>query len=172
MSLMNEISPALRQTINSSPYVLHPQRYTVLQVQECSNSQTHFLVTHEAEEVTVITTEKQRSLLQSDILQEQAWFQLIESRTHLVLLFCELIFLLLPWRVWQRIRSHDTLTQCCARSTCSTRILCSKTLSTNLTCRFSAKSLTKRCSGLRRITTGGSTVTCGNSSEQSQRWMQ
>ena len=77
---MNEISPALRQTINSSPYVLHPQRYTVLQVQECSNLQTHFLVTHEAEEVTVITTEKQRSLLQSDILQEQAWFQLIEFK--------------------------------------------------------------------------------------------
>ena len=77
---MNEISPALRQTINSSPYVLHPQRYTVLQVQECSNLQTHFLVTHEAEEVTVITTEKQRSLLQSDILREQAWFHLIEFK--------------------------------------------------------------------------------------------
>ena len=77
---MKEISPALQQTINSSPYVLHPQRYTVLQVQECSNPQPHFLVTHEAEEVTVITTEKQRSLLQSDILQEQAWFQLIEFK--------------------------------------------------------------------------------------------
>ena len=77
---MNEISPALRKTINSSPYVLHPQRYTVLQVQECSNPQPHFLVTHEAEEVTVITTEKQRGLLQSDILQEQAWFQLIEFK--------------------------------------------------------------------------------------------
>ena len=37
-------------------------------------------VTHEAEEVTVITTEKQRALLQSDILQEQAWFQLIEFK--------------------------------------------------------------------------------------------
>ena len=77
---MNEISPVLRKTINSSPFVLHPQRYTVLQVQECSNPQPHFLVTHEAEEVTVITTEKQRSLLQSDILQEQAWFQLIEFK--------------------------------------------------------------------------------------------
>ena len=77
---MNEISPALRKTINSSPYVLHPQRYTVLQVQECSNPQPHFLVTHEAEEVTVITTEKQRALLQSDILQEQAGFQLIEFK--------------------------------------------------------------------------------------------
>jgi len=77
---MNEISPTLRKTINSSPYVLHPQRYTVLQVQECSNPQPHFLVTHEAEEVTVITTEKQRGLLQSDILQEQAWFQLIEFK--------------------------------------------------------------------------------------------
>ena len=77
---MNEISLALLKTINSSPYVLHPQRYTVLQVQECSNSQPHFLVTHEAEEVTVVTTEKQRSLLQSDILQEQAWFQLIEFK--------------------------------------------------------------------------------------------
>jgi len=77
---MNEISPALRKTINSSPFVLHPQRYTVLQVQECSNPQPHFLVTHEAEEVTVITTEKQRGLLQSDILQEQAWFQLIEFK--------------------------------------------------------------------------------------------
>ena len=80
MTLMNEISPTLRKTINSSPYVLHPQRYTVLQVQECSNPQPHFLVTHEAEEVTVITTEKQRGLLQSDILQEQAWFQLIEFK--------------------------------------------------------------------------------------------
>ena len=80
MPLMNEISPALRQTINSSPFVLHPQRYTVLQVQECSNPQPHFLVTHEAEEVTVITTEKQRALLQSGILQEQAWFQLIEFK--------------------------------------------------------------------------------------------
>ena len=80
MPLMNEISPALRKTINSSPFVLHPQRYTVLQVQECSNPQPHFLVTHEAEEVTVITTEKQRALLQSDILQEQAWFQLIEFK--------------------------------------------------------------------------------------------
>ena len=80
MPLMNEISPALRKTINSSPFVLHPQRYTVLQVQECSNPQPHFLVTHEAEEVTVITTEKQRVLLQSDILQEQAWFQLIEFK--------------------------------------------------------------------------------------------
>ena len=80
MPLMNEISPALRKTINSSPFVLHPQRYTVLQVQECSNPQPHFLVTHEAEEVTVITTEKQRGLLQSDILQEQAWFQLIEFK--------------------------------------------------------------------------------------------
>ena len=77
---MNEISPALRKTIDSSPYVLHPQRYTVLQVQECSNPQPHFLVTHEAEEVTVITTEKQRALLKSDILQEQAWFQLIEFK--------------------------------------------------------------------------------------------
>ena len=77
---MNEISPALRKTINSSPYVLHPQRYTVLQVQECSNPQPHFLVTHEAEEVTVITTEKQRALLQSEILQEQALFQLIEFK--------------------------------------------------------------------------------------------
>ena len=77
---MNEISPALRKTINSSPFVLHPQRYTVLQVQECSNPQPHFLVTHEAQEVTVITTEKQRGLLQSDILQEQAWFQLIEFK--------------------------------------------------------------------------------------------
>ena len=78
---MNEISPALRKTINSSPFVLHPQRYTVLQVQECStNPQPHFLVTHEAEEVTVITTEKQRALLQSEILQEQAWFQLIEFK--------------------------------------------------------------------------------------------
>ena len=77
---MNEISPVLRKTINSSPFVLHPQRYTVLQVQECSNPQQHFLVTHEAEEVTVITTEKQRGLLQSDILQEQAWFQLIEYK--------------------------------------------------------------------------------------------
>ena len=80
MPLMNEISPVLRKTINSSPFVLHPQRYTVLQVQECSNPQPHFLVTHEAEEVTVITTEKQRSLLQSDILREQAWFQLIEFK--------------------------------------------------------------------------------------------
>ena len=80
MPLMNEISPALRKTINSSPFVMHPQRYTVLQVQECSNPQPHFLVTHEAEEVTVITTEKQRGLLQSDILQEQAWFQLIEFK--------------------------------------------------------------------------------------------
>ena len=80
MPLMNEISPALRKTINSSPFVLHSQRYTVLQVQECSNPQPHFLVTHEAEEVTVITTEKQRALLQSDILQEQAWFQLIEFK--------------------------------------------------------------------------------------------
>ena len=61
MPLMNEISPALRKTINSSPFVLHPQRYTILQVQECSNPQPHFLVTHEAEEVTVITTEKQRA---------------------------------------------------------------------------------------------------------------
>ena len=77
---MNEISPELRKTIDSSPFVLHPQRYTVLQVQECSNPQPHFLVTHEAEEVTVITTEKQRALLQSDILQEQAWFQLIEFK--------------------------------------------------------------------------------------------
>ena len=77
---MNEISPALRQTINSSPFVLHPQRYTVLQVQECSNPQPHFLVTHEAEEVTVITTEEQRTLLQSEILHEQAWFQLIEFK--------------------------------------------------------------------------------------------
>ena len=80
MPLINEISLALRKTINSSPYVLHPQRYTVLQVQECSNPQPHFLVTHEAQEVTVITTEKQRGLLQSDILQEQAWFQLIEFK--------------------------------------------------------------------------------------------
>ena len=80
MPLMNEISPALRKTINSSPFFLHPQRYTVLQVQECSNPQPHFLVTHEAEEVTVITTEKHRSLLQSDILHEQAWFQLIEFK--------------------------------------------------------------------------------------------
>ena len=77
---MNEISPVLRKTINSSPFALHPQRYTVLQVQECSNPQPHFLVTHEAEEVTVITTEKQRSVLQSDILHEQAWFQLIEFK--------------------------------------------------------------------------------------------
>ena len=77
---MNEISPKLRKTINSSPFVLHPQRYTVLQVQECSNPQPHFLVTHEAEEVTVITTEEQRALLQSEILHEQAWFQLIEFK--------------------------------------------------------------------------------------------
>ena len=77
---MNEISPALRKTINSSPFVLHPQRYTVLQVQKCSNPQPHFLVTHEAEEVTVITTEKQRGLLQAEILQEQVWFQLIEFK--------------------------------------------------------------------------------------------
>ena len=80
MPLMNEISPKLRKTINSSPFFLHPQRYTVLQVRECSNPQPHFLVTHEAEEVTVITTEKQRALLQSEILQEQAWFQLIEFK--------------------------------------------------------------------------------------------
>ena len=77
---MNEISPVLRKTINSSPFVLHPQRYTVLQVQESSNTPPQFLVTNEAQEVTVITTEKQRGLLQSDILQEQAWFQLIEFK--------------------------------------------------------------------------------------------
>ena len=77
---MNEISPALRKTINSSPFVLHPQRYTVLQVQECPNPQPHFLVTHEAEEVSVITTEDKLHILTSQILKQQRWFCLLEFK--------------------------------------------------------------------------------------------
>ena len=80
MPLINEISPALRQTINSSPFVLHPQRYTVLQVQECPNPQPHFLVTHEAEEVSVITTEDKLHILTSQILKQQRWFCLLEFK--------------------------------------------------------------------------------------------
>lgn len=80
MPLINEISPALRKTINSSPFVLHPQRYTVLQVQECPNPQPHFLVTHEAEEVSVITTEDKLHILTSQILKQQRWFCLLEFK--------------------------------------------------------------------------------------------
>ena len=80
MPLINEISPALRQTINSSPFVLHPQRYTVLQVQECPNPQPHFLVAHEAEEVSVITTEDKLHILTSQILKQQRWFCLLEFK--------------------------------------------------------------------------------------------
>ena len=80
MPLINEISPALRKTINSSPFVLHPQRYAVLQVQECLNPQPHFLVTHEAEEVSVITTEDKLHILTSQILKQQRWFCLLEFK--------------------------------------------------------------------------------------------
>ena len=80
MPLINEISPALRKTINSSHFVLHPQRYTVLQVQECLNPQPHFLVTHEAEEVSVITTEDKLHILTSQILKQQRWFCLLEFK--------------------------------------------------------------------------------------------
>ena len=80
MPLINEISPALRKTINSSPFVLHPQRYTVLQVQECPNPQPHFLVTHEAEEVSVITTEDKLHILTSQISKQQRWFCLLEFK--------------------------------------------------------------------------------------------
>ena len=59
---------------------MHPQRYTVLQVQECPNPQPHFLVTHEAEEVSVITTEDKLHILTSQILKQRRWFCLLEFK--------------------------------------------------------------------------------------------
>ena len=77
---MKEVSPALQKTIEQSPFVLHPLRYAVLQVAECSNPQPHFLVTHEAEEVSVITTEDKLHILTSQILKQQRWFRLLEFK--------------------------------------------------------------------------------------------
>jgi len=77
---MKEVSPTLQETIEQSPFVLYPLRYAVLQVAECLNPQPHFLVTHEAEEVSVITTEDKLDLLTSQILKQQRWFRLLEFK--------------------------------------------------------------------------------------------
>ena len=77
---MKEVSPALQKTIEQSPFVLHPLRYAVLQVAECSNPQPHFLVTHEAEEISVITTEDKLEMLTPQILKQQRWFRLLEFK--------------------------------------------------------------------------------------------
>ena len=77
---MKESSPTLQETIEQSPFVLHPLRYAVLQVAECPNPQPHFLVTHEAEEISVITTEDKLEMLAPQILEQQLWFRLLEFK--------------------------------------------------------------------------------------------
>jgi hypothetical protein len=77
---MNEASPTLQETIEQSPFVLYPLRYAVLQVAECTNPQPHFLVTHETEEISVITTEDKLEMLAPQILEQQLWFRLLEFK--------------------------------------------------------------------------------------------
>ena len=77
---MKESSPTLQETIEQSPFVLHPLRYAVLQVAECPNPQPHFLVTHETEEISVITTEDKLEMLAPQILEQQLWFRLLEFK--------------------------------------------------------------------------------------------
>ena len=77
---MKEASPTLQETIKQSPFVLYPLRYAVLQVAECPNPQPHFLVTHEAEEISVITTEDKLEMLTPQILKQQCWFRLLEFK--------------------------------------------------------------------------------------------
>ena len=77
---MKEASPTLQETIKQSPFVLYPLRYAVLQVAECPNPQRHFLVTHEAEEISVITTEDKLEMLTPQILKQQYWFRLLEFK--------------------------------------------------------------------------------------------
>ena len=77
---MKEASPTLQETIKQSPFVLYPLRYAVLQVAECPNPQPHFLVTHEAEEISVITTEDKLEMLIPQISKQQCWFRLLEFK--------------------------------------------------------------------------------------------
>jgi hypothetical protein len=60
--------------------LLHTQRYVVLQVRECPDPQPHFLVTHEAEEISVITTEDKLDELAPQTLQQQGWFRLLQFK--------------------------------------------------------------------------------------------
>ena len=80
MSFIKELSPTLQETIEQSPFLLHPLRYAVLKVAKCPNPKPHFLVTHESEEVSVITTEEKLDMLTSQILKQQHWFRLLEFR--------------------------------------------------------------------------------------------
>ena len=74
-----QLTEALRQVISQSPVVLHPARYAVLQVENCPDPRPHFLVCHEADEITVITTEQEAQRL-SGVRQREQWFRLLEFR--------------------------------------------------------------------------------------------
>jgi hypothetical protein len=76
---LSAVSAELQAVIQQSPLRVHPERYAVAQVVECRDAAPHFLVSHETDEVTVITTEAQFPQLQT-VRQVEKWFRLLEFR--------------------------------------------------------------------------------------------
>ena len=77
---MSSPTLTLEEVIRTSPVIVHPSRYTYLKCQEIPpvSSGSHFLISTDADEVTVVT--KEENLAGVPCLASEGWFKLFEIK--------------------------------------------------------------------------------------------